>query len=210
MKWADGKRFLLSFLLLALPACAAELDGHPGAWRDQLAQARTAYYAGLYGDHAADADARERFAALVREHPHNPTVEAYVGSLQLLEAGRTWALWRKHSLSEDGLQQMDAAVQADPNDLEARFVRALTVWHLPFFFHRKQQAEDDLLFLGPRAEAAARSGALPQPLAAAALDYWGQVLADRDQGDEARKAYAAAVRVDPSSPGGQDASKRLR
>ncbi len=133
-----------------------------------------------------------------------------MGSLELLDAAHTWAIWRKHALSQEGLGTMDAAVNAAPGDLEARFVRALTTWHLPFFFHRKQQAEADLLFLGPRAEQAARNGALPPPLAAAALDYWGQVLAERTQPDGARKAYLAAVRVDKNSPGGADAQKRLR
>ena len=105
---------------------------------------------------------------------------------------------------------MDAAVNSNPDDLEARFVRALTTWHLPSFFHRKQQAEDDLLYLGPRAETAARSGALPPKLAAAALDYCGQVLEDRKQPDKARQAYLAAARVDADSPAGKDAVKRLR
>jgi hypothetical protein len=203
-------RAALLGLLVALPCVQADAgDTGAAAWQQQLAAARASYYAGLEGDRAADAVARERFASLEREHPHDATLQAYSGSLELLEAGRTWALWRKHTLSTEGLQQMDSAVNADPNNLEARFVRAFTTWHLPFFFHRKQQAEADLLFLGPRAEGAARSGALPPQLAAAALDYWGQVLADRDQGDAARHAFVAAVRVDRSSPGGADALKHL-
>ena len=146
----------------------------------------------------------------MREHPNDATLQAYTGSLQLLESGRTWALWRKHALSEEGLAEMDAAVTADPNNLEARFVRALTTWHLPFFFHRKEQAEADLLFLGPRSEQAAQTGALPPELAAAALDYWAQVLSERNQADAAHNAYAAAVRVDRGSPGGKDALKHLQ
>ena len=105
---------------------------------------------------------------------------------------------------------MDTAVNADPNALEARFVRALTTWHLPFYFHRKQVAEEDLQFLGPRAEEAARTGALPPFIAAAALDYWGQVLAEHAQPNGARNAYMAAARVDKNSPAGADALKRLR
>ncbi len=194
----------------AVPGQALDQDRNAAAWQQQLAAARSSYYADLSGDHAADSEARQRFAALVHDHPHDPTLEAYEGSLRLLEAGRTWALWRKHTLSMDGLAEMDSAVNADPNNLEARFVRALTTWHLPFFFHRKDQAEADLLFLGPRSEQAAQTGALPPQLAAAALDYWGQVLEERNQAAAARKAYTAAVRVDRGSPGGQDAQKRLQ
>ena len=187
----------------------ADQDQHAAAWQQQLAAARSSYYADLSGNHAADAEARQRFAALAHDHPNDPTLKAYEGSLQLLEAARTWALWRKHTLSMDGLAEMDEAVTADPNNLEARFVRALTTWHLPFFFHRKEQAEADLLFLGPRSEPAAQTGALPPQLAAAALDYWGQVLSERDQKGAAHNAFAAAVRVDRLSPGGQDAQKHL-
>ena len=176
----------------------------------QLAAARAAYYSGLEGDSAATDEAKRRFAALAQQHPGDPTLQAYCGSLDLLEAARTWAFWRKHALSVQGLSEMDSAVAVAPDDLEARFVRALTTWHLPFFFHRKQQAEADLSFLGPRAEQAARTGALPPPLAAAALDYWGQVLAGRDAEGSARNAYQAAVRVDKTSPGGADALKHLR
>ena len=196
--------------MLCMQARAADRDSHASAWRQQLAAARASYYAGLEGDRSADAEARQRFAALLRDRPQNSTLRAYAGSLELLEAARTWAFWQKHTLSVDGLAQMDSAVNADPGDLEARFVRALTTWHLPFFFQRKQQAEADLLFLGPRSEQAARSGALPPELAAAALDYWGRILDDRAQANAAHRAFAAAVRVDRNSPGGADALKRLR
>ncbi len=213
MTWADATRgkaagIALCFCCLVLSAGAASVSARSGNGR--LAAARAAYYAGLEGDSAAADNAKRQFADLAREHPNDPTLQAYCGSLELLEAARTWAFWRKHSLSVEGLDAMDSAVSADPNDLEARFVRALTTWHLPFFFHRKQQAEEDLSFLGPRAEQAARTGALPPPLAAAALDYWGQVLAQRDAPGSARNAYLAAVRVDKASPGGADALKRLR
>jgi hypothetical protein len=174
----------------------------------RLAEARRAYFADLEGQHGADDRARQQFAALAAERPNEPVVDAYLGSLDLLESARTFAVWRKHALAADGLEKLDGAVNRAPDNLEARFVRALTTWHLPFFFHRKEQAEQDLGFIGPRAEQAARQGSLPAPLAAAALDYWGQVLADRD-GGQAREAFLAAVRVDPGSPGGEDARKRL-
>ncbi len=179
------------------------------AFAQRLAAARQAYFADLEGQRGADERARQQFAALAAEQPHEPVVGAYLGSLDLLESARTLAVWRKHTLAASGLERMDAAVNQAPDNLEARFVRALTTWHLPFFFHRKEQAEQDLGFIGPRAEQAARQGSLPAPLAAAALDYWGQIVADRKGQEQARPAFEAAVRVAPSSPGGQDARKRL-
>ena len=113
-------------------------------------------------------------------------------------------------LSQQGLRELDNAVDRDPSNLEARFIRAATTWHLPFFFHRREQAENDLAYIAPRAADAVAKGILPPQLGAAALDYYGQVLSEKSDHNAARDAYQAAVRIDQSSPGGQDASRRLK
>ena len=189
----------------------AALTVHAADNFDQrLAEARREYFAGLQGNHAADGKARASFAALSQQYPDNAVVEAYNGSLELLEAARTWAIWDKRRLANEGLQKLDQAVNRAPNDLEARFIRAASTWHLPFFYKRKEQSASDFTFIAPQAEAAAVKGVLPPELAAAALDYYGQVLADRSDSHGARQAFEAAVRVDGSSPAGRDAQKRLR
>jgi hypothetical protein len=175
----------------------------------RLADARALYFAGLEGRHGAADQARVSFAELSREYPGNAVVQAYAGSLELLDAAHTWAFWDKHRLASEGLQKMDQAVNRSPGNLEARFIRAATTWHLPFFFKRKEQSASDFALIAPQAEAAAKNGILPPPLAAAALDYYGQVLTDKDNADAARQAFAAAVRVDAGSPAGRDAQKRL-
>jgi hypothetical protein len=189
----------------------AALTVHAADNFDQrLAEARREYFAGLQGNHAADGKARASFAALSQQYPDNAVVEAYNGSLELLEAARTWAIWDKRRLANEGLQKLDQAVNRAPNDLEARFIRAASTRHLPFFYKRKEQAASDFTLIAPQAEAAAAKGVLPPELAAAALDYYGQVLTDRSDSHGARRAFEAAVRVDGSSPAGRDAQKRLR
>jgi tetratricopeptide (TPR) repeat protein len=176
----------------------------------RLNAARVAYFKDLQGDHEAHAQARELFNTLVREKPNDAVVQAYIGSLDLLDAARTWAFWNKHTLSQQGLRELDQAVQQDPTSLEARFIRAATTWHLPFFFHRREQAESDLAYIAPRASEAVAKGTLAPQLGAAALDYYGQVLSEKSDHTAARNAYEAAVRIDQASPGGQDASRRLK
>lgn len=105
---------------------------------------------------------------------------------------------------------MDHAVNRGPANLEARFIRAASTWHLPFFYKRREQAASDFTLIAPKAEAAAQKGELPPELAAAALDYYGQILSDRSDGHGAKQAFEAAARIDGSSPGGRDALKRLR
>ncbi|AXC12958.1 hypothetical protein ACPOL_3677 [Acidisarcina polymorpha] len=179
-------------------------------FNQRLASARLAYFQDLEGDHAAHLQARQQFAALASERPNDAVVEAYIGSLDLLDAARTWAFWNKHVLSQQGLHELDQAVDQDSTNLEVRFIRAATTWHLPFFFHRREQAESDFAFIAPRAAQAVANGSLPPQLGAAALDYYGQVLSDKSDAAAARNAFEAAVRLDGSSPGGKDASRRLK
>ncbi len=195
---------------ISFPAWAIDRQTVPSSFAQRLASARTAYFKDLQGDHDAHAQAREQFAALAKERPGDAVVQAYIGSLDLLDAARTWAFWNKHVLSQQGLRELDQAVDHDPSNLEARFIRAATTWHLPFFFHRREQAESDLAYIAPRAADAVAKGALPPQLGAAALDYYGQVLSERSDHSAARDAYETAVRIDQASPGGQDASRRLK
>ena len=180
------------------------------AFQQRLTTARAEYFANLQGDHAAGEKAQQDFAALSQDFPGNAVVDAYSGSLELLQAARTWAIWDKRRLANEGLAKMDQAVNRDPGNLEVRFIRAASDWHLPFFYKRHNQAADDFTYIAQRAEAAVASGTLPPELAAAALDYYGQVLAERSDNHGAKQAFEAAVRVDGSSPGGKDALKRLR
>ncbi len=198
------------FMFSLLLATVLQMQQNSADLKSRLAQARQQYFAGLQGDRAAATQARDHFAALSRDFPVDPVVQAYSGSLELLDAAHTWAIWDKRRLANEGLAKMDQAVNRAPDNLEARFIRGASDWHLPFFFKRHAQAADDFAFVAPRAEAAVAKGTLSPELAAAALDYYGQVLIDRSDNDGAKQAFEAAVRIDGASPGGRDASKRLR
>jgi hypothetical protein len=197
-------------LLLAIFLVSTAILQAAGSFTQRLAEARSEYFAYLQGNRSAGDKARASFAALSREYPGTAVVDAYSGSLELLEAAHTWAIWDKRRLANEGLAKMDQAVNRAPDDLEARFIRAASAWHLPFFYRRRDQAANDFAFIAPRAEAAVVKGTLPPQLAAAALDYYGQVLIDRSDSHGAKQAFEAAVRIDGASPGGRDALKRLR
>lgn len=207
------RTFILSLCWLWLSSAAPAQRFQPlrsAVFNQRLAAARTQYFADLQGDRSAAAKARISFAALSHDYPGDPVVDAYTGSLELLDAARTWAIWDKRKLANDGLQKMDQAVNRGPGDLEARFIRGASTWHLPFFYKRREQAASDFSYIASRAEAAVTAGTLPRELAAAALNYYGQVLNDRSDNHGAKQAFAAAVRIDGDSPGGRDALKRLR
>lgn len=194
---------------VALASQARPNTKHPTTFRPSLAQARTEYFRDLQGDSAASRQATKDFQSLLAAHPHNAVLMAYSGSLTLLKAAHTWAFWNKQSLAQQGLAEMDKAVAADPGNLEARFIRGASCWHLPFFFHRKQQAERDLTSVAVRAIQAVQRGQLPPQLGAAALDYYGKILLRQNQKSKAQQAFREARNIDPSSPAGRDAATRL-
>ena len=93
----------------------------------RLAEGRSQYFAYLQGNRAAGDKARAAFRALSHDYPGNAVVDAYSGSLELLDAAHTWAIWDKRKLANEGLARMDQAVNRAPGDLEARFIRGASV-----------------------------------------------------------------------------------
>jgi hypothetical protein len=190
------------FLLLLAP-----MDS---SYAEPIRQAKELYYQGIYGDKAAGEKSDKLFTALHKQLPSNPLVTVYYGSLRLLEAQHTWALWKKNSLSKQGVQLMDSAVKTAPDHLEVRFVRAATDRSLPAFFGRKQQVQSDLDFIVQRAEEAVRQGAFEPRLAAASFSYYGDLCKEQSRPKDAREAWEAAVRIAPDSHAGRAAADKLR
>jgi hypothetical protein len=180
-------------------------------YTEQLTVARNAYFKVLSSnDRDADVKAHEALAELEREYPGDPVAKAYHGSLELLDAAHNWAIWNLHKQAADGLSLLDAAVAQAPDEPEARFIRAATSWHLPGFYHRREQCEADFALLAGTAEQDAREGRLLPALAAASMNFWGQILVNRKDFPGAKAAFSAAVRIAPESPAGIEAGKRLR
>ena len=176
---------------------------------ESFARARMLYYRGADGDAKSYDEADKLFTEFYREHAKVPRIEAYYGSLRLLEASHTWALWKKNRLSKEGIETMDAAVAAAPDDLEIRFVRAATTYGLPSFFHRKEQSEQDFAYLAKRAEQASREGLLEPRLAAASLYFHAEFLRDAHRQD-AVATWKKAIAVAPDSRAARDSEEELK
>jgi tetratricopeptide (TPR) repeat protein len=190
--------------------CLLLLFAPMGAHAEEVQQAKKLYYQGIYGDKAAGEKADKLFANLHQQLPDDPLVTVYYGSLRLLEAQHTWALWKKNSLSKEGVQFIDSAVRAAPNNLEVRFVRAATDRHLPSFFGRKQQVQSDLDIIVRRAEEAVHQGHFDPQLAAASFFYYGELCQEQSRPKEAADAWKTAARIAPDSHAGHAARSKLR
>lgn len=193
-------------LLLHGSGLAGEL---PPAYRDKFRTAKDFYYRGIYGEKASLEEADKQFRNLHRECPQAPVIAVYFGSLRLLEASHTWALWKKNSLSREGIRLMDSAVDSAPDDLEVRFVRAATERNLPTFFGRKEQSEADFTRIVEHARQAAKQGTFDKRLAAASFFYYGQICKSRSQTRQALDAWNTAKGVDPQSHAAREADGEI-
>lgn len=105
---------------------------------------------------------------------------------------------------------IDSAVEADPQSLEVRFVRAVTDYSLPSFFHRRKQSDQDFTRLAAHAPIAASDGKLEPRLAAASLYFHGLFLRESSQDEAAKDAWREAISVAPDSRAARDSAEELK
>ncbi|MBC8165350.1 MAG: hypothetical protein H7Y20_05695 [Bryobacteraceae bacterium] len=175
-----------------------------------IERARDLYLKGVDGDRNATRQSSEIFRSLAKQRPHDPVIAAYLGSNDLLDSGRTLAVWKKGKLAKDGLTALDNAVASDPNSIEIRFVRAISTYHLPAFFKREQQCESDLAAIAPKVGEAVVTGSLDKRLGAAALFYYGLIRERKGDRKGAERAWRGAALTFPDTPAGAEAARRLR
>ena len=117
----------------------------------QFQQAFSRFVQASAGDSAAIDAAAQAFQDLVKIEPANPVLHAYAGSAIAMQAGNSWLPWKKMSLAEDGLAELDKALSllspaheapvqnGTPGVLEVKFVAANTFLAVPEFMHRRER-----------------------------------------------------------------------
>lgn len=125
---------------------APELAGRPDDRRlDRLAR--------RYLRAVEDESAIEPALALIDtiRAARGPTVDAildarltaYRGAITTLRAKHGFWPHRRFANVEEGLELLDRAVRAAPDAAEIRALRLLSGYHLPFFFERGDEVEED-------------------------------------------------------------------
>jgi hypothetical protein len=195
--------------IAAVGGCGANSSGRAQSERTlatggYLAKARQLFFA------AVDGDARSLRACddLLQRCDEDPAkVAAYQGGCRLLQAARAPLPWDKGRLVKEGLALLDDAVRRAPGDLEVRFVRGMSSYHLPRFMGRAATAASDLAAVAAEAENATVTGELDLPIACAALFHHGKVLDDRGDRAGAVAAWRRATRLGPDTRAGQAAAR---
>jgi hypothetical protein len=128
----------------------------------------------------------------------------------MLRAAAAPLPWVKGRHAKAGLVALDRAVADAPGDLEVRFLRGMTSYHLPAFFRRSRVAADDLATVAAQAEAATADGRLDRTLATAALFHYGELLRQRGHHDASRDLWRRAAALGPETRPGRAAAQALR
>lgn len=81
------------------------------------------------------------------QSPHNQLLRVYLGSLLTIKSSKTFPGPKKWKYFTSGLKMMDAAVDAAPNDVSVRFVRAMNNAQLPRIFNRRDNARADFRYI---------------------------------------------------------------
>jgi hypothetical protein len=193
----------------AAPVTAATTrpDGSTAA-RDDWAEGRELFYE-LIAERTKSTEASTAYWTRVRATDPSAVPTAYLGATTMLASAYEGWPPTKGKLARQGLELLDAAVAAEPANVEVRFLRGMTSYRLPGFFKRGAIAAADLAFVAERATTAAASGALARGQAAAALYHHGLLRADADDLPAARAAWEEAVAIAPDSAPGKAAAVEL-
>ena len=161
---------------------------------------------------AGDDDAAERaLGRLIELHGADPAdnlTAAYLGSARVLAAKRYLAPWKKGETCMQGLALLDEAVESAPEDLEIRFLRAVSTYPLPAFFRRRAESAADFAWLAARCEKAVEDERLSPAVAALSLVRHGDVHAPDDLAS-ARDAWQLACELAPGTEAAREAAEKL-
>lgn len=107
-----------------------------------LVQGRTLFYESIEESDRID-KAIQLFNEIGEDEIYIGIAQTYLGALTALKGKYAFFPIKKYRLVLKGLEMMDAGVSLTPDNIEARFIRGMTCFYLPFFFKRKGTAVED-------------------------------------------------------------------
>jgi len=174
---------------------------------DAFATARRLHLAGVDGDAEAAEAAHERFQALHEQHPEQPLIRAYLGSAKLLLSRDATLPWNKQAHAEAGGEHLNAAVEAAPDDIPVRLVRAASTIELPGFFNVADQTRADIHWLTEQYEKS--DPALDDATRARIAHLMGRQQRIDDRPESAQRWFRRAIEHAPDTRAGRAAERAL-
>ena len=110
---------------------------------EMLKHAREKFYAAVE-DKKQIEPAIKLFERIAREKPkYAGRAEVYIGTLTALKGKHAFFPHTKLRFTKRGLAIMDNGLKKAPDDIEALFIHGAVCYHLPFFFQRGDDAQQD-------------------------------------------------------------------
>ncbi len=111
-----------------------------------LKKGRNLFYASI-DDKNLVYDAEAIFKELQKSDSLSGQATVYLGALMSIRGKHAFLPMQKYTRAKKGLAIMDEGIQQDSTDIESRFIRGMTCYHLPFFFGRGDTAREDFNFV---------------------------------------------------------------
>jgi glycosyltransferase involved in cell wall biosynthesis len=132
MKWISLSVILLTIMLSNQIASAKE---------SKFEKAKLLYYNAVDEEENID-QAIKLLEEIMKEKPSMKGVgKTYIGSLTAMKAAHTFWPHNKLDYANEGIDIMAEGVKLDPDNIESLFVQASTLYNLPFFFGKSDEAE---------------------------------------------------------------------
>lgn len=130
-------KYYLSSILFFLCTASVHLD----AEQPFIDTVRTAFYRAVENESETD----KLLAAIIKAYPQSspPLFEGYIGALETLKGKFAYNPYAKYHYVTQGLSKINRAVQAEPENLEIRFIRFSVLHHLPPLFGIEKSRNED-------------------------------------------------------------------
>lgn len=109
---------------------------------DQIGHARELFYKSVENAQTIE-KAISLFEDIGKTEEYKGLALTYIGALTALKGKFAFFPITKYRYVMQGLELMDQGVMKNPNNIEARFIRGMTCYYLPFLFKRKKTANGD-------------------------------------------------------------------
>lgn len=113
---------------------------------NSLAEGRNLFYLSVENKQALK-KAEKIFQQLQNNDSLSGRATVYLGALMSIRGKHALLPIHKYNKALKGLELMDSGILMNPIDIESRFIRGMTCFHLPFFFKRSDTAKEDFDFV---------------------------------------------------------------
>jgi tetratricopeptide (TPR) repeat protein len=218
--WSSPSAWATDVIEETLAYDIAQLIGTPPQ-PDDLSQSDLAYLYFLQAAYGTDPTAAARAAGLYRRLDL-PASQAFLGSLDILEArtlsqrGTLGALvhfFAERRLVLRGIDKLDSAVSAHPDDVDIRVVRAITYLQLPSFFGKFDVGLQDIQLILKWIQDKTAVVPNDDPLfrdQASLYYYAGRYFQKTGEHDKARRMFRQSSQASPHSPFARAAAQRVQ